>query len=124
MSISFYGETAGGAVIVLPIEHPRHLNLSSANARAFLKFLRIEPGQEPSGRITIAEARRAIIWARATFNRRATSVVRPPTDIQRPGRVRVIEGGSDEDYIKMRLEAFERFVAVMRDLGATAICWA
>jgi hypothetical protein len=123
VSVTGYGRTATGVPVVLDIENPAHLNLNCGNARSFLLFLGLEPGDEPSGEITLPEARRAIIRARATFERRIGGYTRAASDTTRPDRRRVVELGIDEDYFARRLDDFERFVDALVARGATAICW-
>lgn len=123
MSVTFFGRTADGSPIHLDIEDPNHLNMSSANARTFLLFLGLDPGPEPAGEITIYEARRAIIRARATFERRVDAYVRGPSDTRQPGMVRVIVGGVDATWFERGLTDFDRFVAVVGEMGGTAIYW-
>jgi hypothetical protein len=124
VSVSFYGKTADGQPVTLDHEYPTHLNMSGANARAVLEFLRLDPGEEPSGEATLPEARRAIIRARATLARTVRGYTRDGSDTTRPGRCRVIEAGIDEAYFARRLDDFERFLAAVAELGATSIYWA
>lgn len=124
MSISFYGMTADEKPIMLDIEDPAYLNMNSANGRSFLEFLGIEPGPEPSGECTMPEARRAIMRARATFDRHASKFTRNGSDTKRPGQPRVISGGIDEDYLALRLDSFEKFLNAVAEKGAVSIYWA
>ena len=123
MSATFYGRTASGQAITLDVEDPAYLNMSCGNGRAFLLFLGLEPGAEPSGEIILPDARRAIMRARATFERRVWRCTREDSDTKRPGQARVIEGGLDEDYFARRLNDFEMFVGVVAERGATSIGW-
>ena len=123
MSVTFYGKTKDGRRIALAIEHPAHVNLASANARTFLEFLRIEPGPEPSGEVAMAVARRAIMRARATFDRRVGGYTREGGDEKRPGRCRVIAAGIDAAYFERRLDDFEGFLDAIAVRGAGSICW-
>lgn len=54
------------------------------------------------------EARRAILYARATFERRASKFTRASLDTKRSGHARVISGGIGEDYLARRVNDFER----------------
>lgn len=124
MSITFYGKTTDDKPIMLDIEHPAYLNMNSANARAFLLFLGMDPGDEPAGEATIPEARRAVIRARAAFDRHARQFIREGRDTKRSGQCRVTAGAIDEGYLAMRLTSFERFLIVAANRGATSIYWA
>jgi hypothetical protein len=124
MSVSFYGKRADGEPVMLDYEDPAYLNMASANARVFLLFLGLEPGEEPCGEVGMPEARRAVMRARATFDRRASQFTRPGSDTKRPGRVRVVQGGLDEDYLALRLDSFERFLGAVVERGATSVYWA
>jgi hypothetical protein len=125
MSVSFYGLTADKKPIMLDFEtDPAHLNMASGNARTFLEFLGLEPGEEPSGDCTMPEARRAVIRAKATFERKVGSFTREGSDTQRPGRARVVMGALGEDYFEHRLNNFERFLNAVAQQGAVSIYWA
>ncbi len=125
MSASFYGKTADDKPIMLDIEHPAYLNLNFGNAYALLGLLGLDPGQDYlHGEVTMPEARRGVIRARATFERKAGGHTREGSDTKRPGKVRVIEGGLDEEGLARRLDAFERFLNVVAEMGATSIYWA
>jgi len=124
MSVEFYGQKSDGAAIMLDFDHPAFISMSSSNGRAFLEFLGIEPGPEPAGEVTMPEARRAVMRARATFERRAPQFIREGSDTKKPGRVRVIEGGIGTDYFERRLDDFEKFLNAVAEAGATSIYWA
>ena len=123
MSVTFYGRTSEGAPIAIDIEDPAFMNLSCANARLFLEFAGLEPGADLSGEITLPEARRAIMRARATFDRRVGEYTRAGNDVRRPGGCRVIEGGVGADYFQRRLDDFGRFLGIVAERGAISICW-
>lgn len=123
VSVTFYGRRPDNTPVFLDIEDANWLNFSSANARAFLAFLRLDPGYGPDGEVTLPELRRAVIRARATFERRAPRFVRAPTETTRLGRCRVIVGGIDEAYFERRLGDFERFLNAVVGMGAVAIYW-
>jgi hypothetical protein len=124
MSVSFYEMTADRRPVALDIDDCAHLNLASANARAFLLFLGIEPGDDLSGETTLPEARRAVMRARATFDRTVGGFVRQGRDTRRPGRCRVIQGGIDEGYLARRIDDFEAFLDAVAERGARSIYWA
>src|SRR5947209_4317527 len=106
MSVTFSAKRADASRISLDIDHPAFLNISSANARAFLLFLGLVPGDEPMGTCTLPEARRAIMRARATFERRVEGFTREASDTRRPGTARAMTGGIDAHYLATRLDAF------------------
>lgn len=124
MGISFYGKQEDGSAIMLDLDHPDHLSMNNANARAFLLFLGLLPGDDLCGEVPVFEARRAIVRARATFDRRVGSFTRSASDTKRPGQVRLVESSIDADYFMMRLAAFERFVLQVAGMGAIAVYWA
>lgn len=125
MSITFYGQKTDGAPIMLDFEHPAYVNMNFANAYALFNLLGVHPGDDYlHGEITMPEARRAVIRARATFDRRAGGLTREGSDTKRPGRVRIIEGSMDEAYLARRLNDFENFLNVVAEMGATSIYWA
>lgn len=123
VSITFSARAADGSMITFDIEDPAHLNMSNANARAFLSLLRLNPGAGPDGEVPLAAARRAVMRGRATFQRRASRFTRLPTDTTRPDQPRVVEFGIDEDYLARRLEDFERFLLTVAERGAVSISW-
>ncbi len=109
---------------MLDLEDPASLNMASANARVVLGLLGLEAGDEPSGAASMPEARRAVMLARATFERHADEFTRTGSDTKRPGRVRVVECGVDREYLARRIDDFERFLNVVVDKGAVSIYWA
>jgi len=123
VSTTFYGRRRDGSSVVIDIADPAYLNLASDNARAFLEFLRLDPGLGPDGEATLPEVRRAVIRARATFDRQASKFTRASSDTQHVGECRVIVAGIDEAYFERRLGDFERFVDAVAEQGATRICW-
>ncbi len=123
MSVSFYGLNPEDEPIMLDFEDPAHLNLANGNARSFLLFLGLDPGEYLDGRVSMPEARRAVMRARATFDRHVGAFTREGSDRNRPGRCRVIEGGIHADYFWERLAMFERFLNAIAERGATSIYW-
>jgi len=124
MSVSFYGKSADGAAIMLDIEDPSYLNWNAGNAHALFLLLGLSPGEDQYGECTMPEARRGVMLARATFEKRAVKSTREPSDTRRPGQARFIQGGLDEDGLLIRLDAFERFLNVIAAKGAVSIYWA
>lgn len=122
MSITFYGQRADGSMIRIPFDHPAHLNVANGNAVALLGLLRL--GQELQGQVSVPEARRAVIRARATFDRRAGGFTREPADVKRPGQARVIVAGIDDNYRRRRVDDFDRFFTFVAEKGAVSIHWA
>jgi hypothetical protein len=121
VSVSFYGLTPNNAPIMLHFDDPAHVNMANGNARAFLSFLGLDPGEHLDGRVSMPEARRAVMRARATFGRDVGDFTREGSDRKQPGRCRVIEGGIDADYFSERLAMFERFLNAVAERGATSI---
>jgi hypothetical protein len=124
MSISFYGLTADKKPIMLEHEDPAYLSMNNGNAHSFLAFLGLPGFYEPSGDASLPDARRAIMRARATFDRKVGNFIRQGSDTKRPGWCRVIHGGHDESYFARRIEDFERFLNAVVERGATSIYWA
>lgn len=94
MSVTFY------AVGPKNIEGP---NFANSNAAVMLDLLRL-PSGELSGQVTLPEFRRAIIYARATIDRRAGKFTRP----EETGP-NWLSFGIDADGIKRRLELLAAF---------------
>ena len=131
MGIEFSGEThtqtKDGVLVtrlLLGFEHPDFFHLNIGNAVAVLNMLRL-PCDHGYGECTMPEARRAIMQARARFERTASEFTRETIPMSRPsqGRARFASGGLDEDGLMLRLEKFARFVDVMTVLGATLLRW-
>jgi hypothetical protein len=132
MSVTFYGRKADGKQVDLSVpgqegEYGEDLltpffNLANGNARSFLTFLGLPADEYLEGEATVPECRRAIIAARATFDRKVDHHTRPATDTKRPGQVRVIDRGTDRDYYR-RIVEFETFVLTLAENGATTIYW-
>ena len=122
MSITFYGQRADGSIIKIPLDHSAHVNVANGNAVLLLGLLGL--GGELQGEVSLPVARRAVIRARATFDRRAGSFTREPGDVKRSGHARVIVAGIDTGYLVRRLADFERFVLFVAARGAVAVYWA
>lgn len=122
MSVTFYGR-APKTFLGLNYEHPAHLNFNMGNARAVLSLLQLPFDEALSGECTMPEARRAIMQARARFERSAPAQTREGYDVKKPGRARVIGGALDEDGLRSRLDRFEEFVDTMDRMGAERIYW-
>jgi hypothetical protein len=125
------------ASVDLDDEDPRALNWSHGTAAALwpLLGLPLEAGAVPPvGEVSIPEARRAIIRARARFGRLAPQLAREAVVEYGPPRegddgtielrpLRYFAAGLDEAGIARRLDAFERFVGAMAERGATHLTW-
>jgi hypothetical protein len=125
------------ASVHLDDDDPRAFHLNCGNAAALwpLLGLPLEDGQvPPGGEVSVPDARRALIRARATFERKAPRLVRhaaieygaPRT--QEDGTVelrplRMIEVGLDEEGMVDRLDRFARFVDAVSERGATHVAW-
>lgn len=116
MSVTFSGRTTDGGY--LRGDDELYFNLANVNARAFLGFLGIEQGQELYGNLPIPEMRRAIIYAKATFDRRVAEYTRPTEEGDRWH----CQGIGDE-YFERRLTAFSEHVEALAEAGATEITW-
>ena len=101
------------------------MNMSNMNALAFLALLNIPSGDENGlcGSVTIPEARRAIMFARNTFERHVDGLTREDSDTRKPGQCRVIETGIDREYFERRLNDFVNFVEAQAIAGADEISW-
>src|SRR5579864_7410744 len=125
MSVTFYGQTTDKHPVMLDAEDPAHMNMANGNARLFLEMLRLDAGNlgfssgELMGETTLPLARRAVMYARATFDRRAPHFERPAEgwELAQNGGVRVITGGIDQDYLTRRLDDFERFLDAVAAKG-------
>jgi hypothetical protein len=115
-------------------EEEPSLNLSSANGRALLEFLGLEPGDGPCGEVSLPEMRRAIFRAVNTFDRSVKGHTRESTVEYGAPRVnddgtvelrpaRFIECGLDESYFAQRLSQLATLVETYAAHGATHINW-
>jgi len=108
------------------------LSFSFAPGRAILELLGLA-NDELLGEATLPEFRRALIRARATFERRAPAYVEPTRvetgrPVERDGvvemrPVRVVWGGIDLEGLERRLALLEDFTAAAIAAGATDINW-
>jgi hypothetical protein len=105
MSIDIYGKRADGTAIILRDNHPRSLNMSNVNARAFLEHLGL-PFHEGYGEADIHTVRRAIIKANALHDKRASPEV------------------ITKDYVRDKLKKLSATVETLAWMGATVIYWA
>jgi hypothetical protein len=126
----------------LEVDDPRFVNWANGNAAALFALLGLGAGSKTEwsegyvqGEAPLPDVRRAIIRARATFERRAPELARPESVEHGAPRalpdgsvelrpVRRYEMGLDAEGIGRRLDAFERAVDALADLGATHIAWA
>lgn len=123
---------------VSPIEEGGiEINLANLNARAFLELLDLDT-EYLVGEITIPEARRAIMGARARFAARAPGLAREGRELRSPRGVRpradgVLEltggryqgtiGALDLEDLEGYLRRFSVFVEAAARARATAITW-
>jgi hypothetical protein len=122
-------QCGGSGVEEVPQTDGERLNFANANGIALLRALRL--GMAYTGDITIAEARRAIIRARAgslePFVRLEEKLIGKPV-VRADGAiearpVRMHSAGLDVDGLKSRLDAFEAFVGASEARGAKMIHW-
>jgi len=108
-------------------------NWNAGNGRAVLGLLGLA-NDELAGEATLPEIRRAILAARARFDRRAPDFVReevveygaPREDedgVVEMRPLRFFAGGLDLVGIRRRLEELAAFVEAAAELGADAISW-
>jgi hypothetical protein len=123
--------------INLEDDDPRALQCNLGNAVALFRLLGLpleDGAAAPYGEVPIADARRAVIRARARFAREAPNLVRPSYTEYGPPRtcddgivelrpLRMYVGGLDEEGIAYRLDAFAQFVEAIAERGATHIAW-
>lgn len=125
MSISFSGSSGRGPTLCnlgLDYAHPAYLNFNNANGAAVLALLGL-PCDTGYGSCTMPEARRAIMQAKARFERNAPAHTRAGYDVKPPGRARVISAALDEEGLRSRIERFEEFVNTMDRMGADTLTW-
>jgi hypothetical protein len=104
------------------------LNFNNANALALLSLLKLTEGQRPGeddlcGAVTLAVARRAVMYARATFARRAQAFTRQEEQGEGTQGARFVSCGLDVDGLSRRLEAFAAHVEALAQAGASHISW-
>jgi hypothetical protein len=110
------------------------MHLNSANGRAFIAFLGLDPGQGPDGEVTVAEMRRAILRAVNTFDRKVVGFTREDSATYGAPRdngdgtvtlhpLRTLEFGIDESYFAARLAQLATLVEALAANGATHISW-
>jgi hypothetical protein len=117
MSIDFYGQKPDSTPIMLRHEHPRNLNMSNANARALLGLLGL-PFNDGYGAASVVDVRRAIMKARALFEKKADAFTEGPLD-----ESNYHFGGISKDYLRMRLDDLSSTVETLAGMGATIIYW-
>ncbi len=116
------------------LSDPRDVNLCNANAVALLGLLGLEPGEGLCGQAPLPEVRRAVIRARATFQRRVRPFLREESVVYGRPRVnedgtvelrpvRVWRGGIGEDYLARQLDRLEVLVEALAARGATHLAW-
>jgi hypothetical protein len=145
MSISFAGTDQNRphprlegryASVWLDVNDPRGVNWCNGNAVILLDLLGLEGDENGSlyGEVTVADARRAILRARATLDRRGPALERAPTVSYGAPRladdgtielrpIRSWSSGLDVAGMRTRVDAFERCVNALVERGATHITW-
>jgi hypothetical protein len=126
------------ARVDLDEDDPRgfHLNVGNAAALWPLLGLPLDDGGVPQdGEVSVPEARRALMRARARFERLAPKLVRPTVitygapRAQEDGTIEIrptrdLSFGLDEEGLAARLDRFATFVEALAERGATHIGWA
>jgi hypothetical protein len=106
MSVDFYGKRADGTAIILRHDHPRNLNMSNLNARAFLEYLGLPYNHSYLfGEADIHAVRRAIIKGNALIDKRGLTHI-------------------PKSYVQDKLKKFSATVETLGGMGATVIYWA
>ncbi|MBL8717412.1 MAG: hypothetical protein JNL79_15600 [Myxococcales bacterium] len=101
------------------------MNVANGNAVSLLGLLGLlGQGHELQGEVSLPEARRAVIRARALFDRQAGGFTRQPVEVERSGHAKVIVAGIDDNYLWRRFGDFDRFVTFVGEMGAVSIYWA
>ncbi len=98
-------------------------NMNNSNGREFLRLLGLEE-DHGYGTCTIPEARRAVMKARATFDRKADDFRRSVPSVIQGGMTAIPHRGvSDPDYFRMRLDQFAEYVEALAVAGADTVTW-
>lgn len=109
------------------------IDWNMGNASAMFQLLGL-PTDEQWGQLPLPVLRRAVMRAKARFERTAPSLTRAPSVQHGAPRenadgsielrpVRVWGGGLDVEGMKTRLNAFSDFIELAAERGATAISW-
>jgi hypothetical protein len=115
-------------------DHPLFLNLCSANGRAFLELLGFEPNDELYGEASVADVRRALMVARATFDRKAEAFTRedeatyggPRTNSDGTVELRPLRSyglGLGTDQLAGYIDRLAALTEALAAKGATHITW-
>lgn len=128
-----------GGTGVSPIEEGGiEINLCNLNAAAFLTLLGFEVCEHLIGKCTVATARRALMGARARFDRVAPGLVREGVELVSPrrvatredgvlelvgGRLRGVTGSLELEDLRGYVRRFSMFVELVARHGATHIVW-
>ncbi len=120
---------AGSGIDADPLP-PRGLNLANENAGALLGLLGLP---ETLGAVDMPTARRALMRARATFDRCAPAHVRERIEICGAPResdgvvelrpLRFVSAGADLAYLRSALERFADLLQEAAAAGATQLTW-
>jgi len=121
MSFTFYGRGPDGERITP--EGSAFLNVANGNLLILLSLLGLDRPAAEEGEVDLPTARRAIIYAKATIERRASALERPTETLEAPGAPLAVVHGVDRAYLDRRLTTFERLVAYCEERKATAIYW-
>lgn len=119
--------------VELEYGEPGFLNLCNANAFALLSLLGLD-AEDSCGSCSLADARRGIMRARASFERRAPAFERAPAveyAAPRTGTdgvvelkpIRYLSPGFDASDLLDRLDRFAVTVEALASRGATHITW-
>ncbi len=115
MSIDFYGK-------ISPVRPGWVTEL--VNARAFLELLELQPTEDLQGELSVHDARRAVMKARALFDLKVNKHTREEQEGHGARGARFFEGGLSRERLQEYLERFAALVEVYASAGCTHIYWA
>lgn len=133
MSISFHGTKKdasarhGRTVVRLFYSdgEERYLNLANLNAAPFLRFLGLSSDQDPylAGQADFPTVRRAIMKARASFDRKVDQFTRAEETVIGENGCVSVTAGIDREYFARRLDDLSIFVEDLAREGADSLSW-
>ncbi len=104
--------------IMLQQEHPHALNMANGNVYALMGLLQL-PVANQYGEASVVDMRRAIMKAKALFDKRADDFIEEPQHVGN-----FYSFGISKEYLRGRLNDLTETVEVLASMGATIIYWA